>query len=230
MYRLGGTPIPADFSSEYQSRRDEDLLQLWVERSELLPEAGAALQNEIARRNLTGQAATATDRRVEDDSIDSEKGKKSDHRLAPAVAAWGPSITWYWLRELRLRHRTKGGGIPIQARVESTLLTRPVQGRAGGGRRAELRYSYDCQGPRTGRTVRDFTFGDKTGKTLVFGRKPGDAITVLVDPNDPDCSYFPSGFGWIQPLVYGMFFSLVALCLLAGVVAEVFIFIMNQKR
>jgi hypothetical protein len=53
---------------------------------------------------------------------------------------------------------------------------------------------------------------------------------VLVDPNDPDCSYFPSGFGWIQPLVYGIFFSLVALCLLAGVVVEAFIFIMNQRR
>jgi hypothetical protein len=229
MNRLGGTRIPADYSAEYQSRTDEDLLQLWVERSELLPEAEAALQNEIARRGLTGRAATAKDRRVEDDSIDSEKGKKSDHRLAPAVAAWGPSIAWYWLRELRLRHRTKGG-IPIQARVESTLLTRPVKGRGGGGRRAELRYSYDCQGLRTGRTVRDFTFGDKTGKGLAFGHKQGDAITVLVDPNDPDCSYFPSGFGWIQPLVYGIVFSLIALCLLALAVAEVIIFIMNQKH
>jgi hypothetical protein len=229
MNRLAGTRIPADFSAEYQSRTDEDLLQLWVERSELLPEAEAALQNEIARRGLSAQAATAKDKRVEDDSIDFEKGEKSDHRLAPAVAAWGPSIAWYWLRELRLRHRTKGG-IPIQARVESTLLTRPVQGRGGGGRRAEIRYSYDCQGPRIGRTVRDFTFGDKTGKALAFGYELGDAITVLVDPNDPDCSYFPSGFGWIQPLLYGMFFSLVALCLLAGVVAEVFIFIMNQRR
>ena len=55
-------------------------------------------------------------------------------------------------------------------------------------------------------------------------------MTVLVDPNDPDCSYFPSGFGWIQPLVYGIVFSLIALCLLALAVAEVIIFIMNQKR
>jgi hypothetical protein len=229
MNRLGGTRISADFSAEYQSRTDEDLLQLWVERSEFLPEAEAAVQNEIARRGLTGRASTAKDKRVEDDTIDSEKGKKSEPGLAPAVAAWGPSIAWYWLRELRLRHRTKGG-IPIQAKVECTLLTRPVQGRGGGGRRAELRYSYARQGSRTGRTVRDFTFGEKTGKALAFGHKPGDAITVLVDANDPECSYFPSGFGWIQPLVYGIFFSLVALCFLAGVVAEVFIFIMNRKR
>jgi hypothetical protein len=228
MSRLGGTRISADFSAEYQSRTDEDLLQLWIERFELLPEAEAALQKEIARRGLSGQAATAKDRRVGDDSIASEKGKESDHRLAPPVAAWGPSIAWYWLRELRLRHRTQGG-IPIQARVESTLLTRPAKGRGGGGRRAELRYSYECQGSRVGRTVRDLVFGDKTGKALAFGHKPGDAITVLVDPNDPDCSYFPSGFGWIQPLIFGAFFSLLALCLLAGVVMEVFILIMNQR-
>jgi hypothetical protein len=228
MNRFGGARILADFSAKYQSRTDEELLQLWVERSELLPEAAAALQNEIARRGLTGRAATAKDRRVEDDSFDSENGNKSDHLLAPPVAAWGPSIAWYWLRELRLRHRTKCG-ISIQARVESTLLTRPVQGRGGAGRRVELRYFYDCQGSRTGRTVRDFTFGDKTGKALAFRYKPGDAITVLIDPNDPDCSYFPSGFGWIQPLIYGLFFSLVALLLLAGVIAEVFIFIMNRR-
>jgi hypothetical protein len=220
-------PIPTDFNAEYQSRTDEELLQFWVERSELLPEAEVALQNEIARRGLTREAATAKDRRVEDDS-DLERGKKSDHRLAPAVSAWGPSIAWYWLRELRLQHRTRRG-IPLQATVESTLLTRPVQGRGGGGRRAELRYSYDCQGPRTGRTVRDFTFGDKIGKGLAFGHKPGDPITVLVDPNDPNCSYFPSGFGWIQPLLYGVFFCLLGLGLLALVVANVFIFIMMHK-
>ena len=216
--------MPADFINEYQSRTDEDLLQLWVERSELLPEAVVALQNEIARRDLTGQAAIAKNIRVEDDSIESKKGKKSDHRLAPPVAAWGPSIAWYWLRELRLRHRSKGG-IPLPARVESTVLTRPTKGRGGGGRRAELRYSYEYQGTRTGRTVRDFVVGDKIGKVLAFGHKPGDTITVLVDPNDPDCSYFPSGFGWIQPLLYGVFFSLVALFLFA----EVFIFIMNHR-
>jgi hypothetical protein len=228
MNRLGGTRRSADFTAEYQSRTDEDLLQLWIERSGLLPEAEVALQNEIVRRGLSGQAATTNDRRAEDNSTDSEKDKKSDCRLAPAVAAWGPSIAWYWLREVRLRHRTSGG-IPVEARVESTLLTRPVQGRGGGGRRAELRYSYDCQGSRTGRIVRDFMFGDKIGKALAFGHEPGDAITVLVAPNDPDCSYFPSGFGWIQPLLFGAFFSLFALCLLAGVVAEAFILIMNQR-
>ena len=213
--------IPADFCAEYQSRTDEELLQLWVERSGLLPAAEVTLQNEIAQRGLTKQAAIAKDINVEDDIIDFEQGKKSDHRLAPPVAAWGPTIAWYWLQELRLRHRTKGG-IPLQAKVESTLLTRPLQGRGGGGRRAELRYSYEYQGSRTGRIVRDFLFGDKAGKALAFAHKPGDAITVLVDPNDPDCSYFPSGFGWIQPLLYGAFFSLIALFLLAGVVVKVF--------
>lgn len=197
-----------DFSAEYRSRTDEDLLQLWVERSELLPEAEAELQNEVAHRGLTGQAATAKDRRSEEDGTGLERAEKSDHRLAPAASVWGPTIAWYWLRELHLRYRTKQG-VPLQAKVESTLLTRALQGRGGGGRRAELRYSYDRQGARNGRTVRDFTFGDKIGKALASTHKPGDNITVLVDPNDPDCSYFPSGFGWIQPLLYGAFFSVI---------------------
>jgi len=225
---LGTARMPADFGSEYRSRTDEELLQLWVERSELLPEAEAALRSEITGRGLTKQAATAKDMTCEGDDDDPEEGKESDHRLAPAVSAWGPTIAWYWLRELRLRRRTKNG-VPVQAKVESTLLTRPVQGRGGGGRRAELCYSYDCQGPRTGRTVRDFVIGDRVGKALAFGHKPGETITVLVDPNDPYYSYFPSGFGWIQPLLYGVFFSLVALCLLAGVVVELFIFVMNHR-
>jgi hypothetical protein len=228
MNQQGAGGTRADFSAEYRSLADQDLLQLWVERSELLPEAEVALQNEIARRGLTRKTATAKDIRVEDD-IEPKNGKKSDHRLARPVAAWGPTVAWYWLRELHLRHRTNGG-IPRQARVESTMLTRPLQGRGGGGRRAELCYSYEYQGPRTGRTVRDFLVGDKVGKALAFGHEPGNTITVLVDPNDADCSYFPSGFGWIQPLLYGAFFSLVALCLLGGVVLEVFIFIMNQRR
>src|ERR1019366_7299251 len=93
--------IPADFCAEYQSRTDEELLQLWVERSGLLPAAEVTLQNEIAQRGLTKQAAIAKDINVEDDIIDFEQGKKSDHRLAPPVAAWGPTIAWYWLQELR---------------------------------------------------------------------------------------------------------------------------------
>ena len=73
--------IPTGFNAEYQSRTDEQLLQLWVERSELLPEAEVALQNEIARRGLTREAATAKDRRVEDDS---------DHEVTSQTIDWLP--------------------------------------------------------------------------------------------------------------------------------------------
>jgi signal peptidase I len=59
--------MPVDYSAEYRSRTDGDLLQLWVERSDLLPEAEAALQSEIAQRGLAGEAATAKDIRCEDD-------------------------------------------------------------------------------------------------------------------------------------------------------------------
>ena len=226
MNDLGTVGLPADFSSEYQSHTDTELLQLWVERSDLLPEAAGALQSEIDRRGLTKQAINAKDIGIEDeDDCDGPNvGKESDQRLAPAVAAWGPSITWYWLREMRLRQRTKHG-IEIQAKVESTLLTRANQGRGGGGRRAELSYSYDCQGPRIGRTVRDFMIGDRVGKPLAFAHKPGDTITIRVDPDAPDFSYFPSGFGWTEPLLWGVFFSIIALFLLTGAVVEVFVLI-----
>jgi hypothetical protein len=142
---LGNAGPSADFSAEYRSREDEELLQLWVERSELHPEAEAALRSEVSRRRLTDQVATAKDQRIEGDSIDPRESNKSDHRLAAPVTAWGPTIAWYWLRELRLRYRTRNG-IPVPARVESTLLTRPLPGRGGGGRRSELRYSYEYEG------------------------------------------------------------------------------------
>jgi signal peptidase I len=68
--------MPVDHSAEYRSRTDGDLLQLWVERSDLLPEAEAALQSEIARRGLAGEAATAKDMRCED-------GDRRFNRLVP---------------------------------------------------------------------------------------------------------------------------------------------------
>lgn len=223
---LGTAGVPADFSGEYRTRTDGELLQLWVECSDLLPGAARALQSEIDRRALTKQAVNAKEIRCEEEGdYDNPKvGEESDQQLAPPVAAWGPSITWYWLREMWLRQRTKDG-LDIQAKVESTLLTRANQGRGGGGRRAELCYSYDYQGPRIGRTVRDFMIGDKVGKALAFAHKPGDTITIRVDSNVPDRSYFPSGFGWIEPLVWGASFSILALFLLTGAVVEAFVLI-----
>ncbi len=199
---FGTAGATADFSGEYRTRTDGELLRaLGGTLLIFCPRAARALQSEIDRRGLTKQAVNAKDIRCEDEDDDDNPrvGKESDQRLAPAVAAWGPSITWYWLREMWLRQHTKDG-IDIQAKVESTLLTRASQGRGGGGRRAELCYSYDCQGPRIGRTVRDFMIGDRVGKALAFAHRPGDTITIRVDSNVPDCSYFPSGFGWIEPL------------------------------
>ena len=50
-----------DFSDEYHHRSDEELLQLWVERSQLASEARRALQSEIHKRSLTREAESATD-------------------------------------------------------------------------------------------------------------------------------------------------------------------------
>ena len=41
-----------DFQLEYQGRSNEELLQLWRERSQLLEEAQATLQDEISKRKL----------------------------------------------------------------------------------------------------------------------------------------------------------------------------------
>jgi uncharacterized protein YaeQ len=50
-----------DFAGEYQHRSDEELLQLWVERSQLVEEARHALKNEIHKRALFTKAECATD-------------------------------------------------------------------------------------------------------------------------------------------------------------------------
>jgi hypothetical protein len=67
--------------------------------------------------------------------------------------------------------------------------------------------------------------GDRFGKALAFAHRPGDAITIRVDSNVPDCSYFPSGFGWIEPLFWGVLFSILALFLLTGAVVKGFVLI-----
>lgn len=175
-----------EFNSEYQHRSDEELLQLWVERAQLVPEARRALQDEIHKRMLTKQAEAATDAWAE----------PPERPLAPPIRTYlGFSVPWFCLRELWLRLRTKRG-ITVEARVESALQTRkPIRSSA----RAELRYSYTYEGQQhLGRTVRDFTFGKRAADALAYDHKPGDVIRVRIDPAHPGSSYFPSGFSWIS--------------------------------
>jgi hypothetical protein len=174
-----------DFTDEYCHRSDEELLQLWVERSQLTSEASRALQNEIRKRSLTSLAESATD----------VWAKPPERELDPPVNSYlGFSIPCFWLRELWLRFQSRHG-ISVEAEVESTRQTRqPVRSSA----RAELRYSYTHEGQGySGRAVRDFVFSKRAADAFAFDHKPGDVITVRIDPAHPSLSFFPSGFGWL---------------------------------
>jgi len=55
------------------------------------------------------------------------------------------------------------------------------------------------------------------------------AIRVIwVDKHRNRFTRLTSGFGWIQPFLFGFFFSLFGLCFLAMLAALLFIFIMNH--
>jgi hypothetical protein len=177
-----------DFATEYQQNSDDELLQLWVERSQLFPEARAALGEEIRKRRLGDEAKHATDRRAE----------PPERELAPRI--YFSFVVCFWIRELWLRNRTKEG-MPVEAEVISAIQTKkPFRGAA----RAELRYSYEYEGNHyIGRTVRDFVFGHQAADALAFGHKVGEKITIRIDPTHPNHSYFPSGFGWIEAVFNG---------------------------
>jgi hypothetical protein len=124
-----------DFSDEYRHRSNEELLQLWAERSQLASEAKRALQTEIHNRSLTSESERATD----------VWAKPPERELAPPVTSYlGLSVPWFWLRELWLRFQTRHG-IWVKAEVESTRQTRQL---ARSSARAELNYCYTHEGQR----------------------------------------------------------------------------------
>ena len=174
-----------DFTDEYHHRNDEELLQLWVERSQLSSDARHALHNEIHKRSLTSETDSATD----------AWATPPERKLAPPVNSYlGFSVPWFWLRELWLRFHSRHG-ISVEAEVASTRQTRQL---VRSSARAELRYSYTYEGHRySGRAVRDFVFSKRAADALAFDHKPGDVITVRMDPARPGVSFYPSGFGWL---------------------------------
>jgi hypothetical protein len=54
-----------EFATDYRQLNNDDLLQLWVERSQLVDEAKEALREEIRRRGIGREAELAVDRRAE---------------------------------------------------------------------------------------------------------------------------------------------------------------------
>jgi hypothetical protein len=181
------------FATDYRQLNDDELLQLWVERSQLVSEAKEALREEIRRRGITKEAEVAFDRRAE----------PREPELAPPVETFiNVSALWWLLRELWLRIQTRGG-VSVQAVVGSTKRTRHGFRSAA---RAELRYSYEYEGTRyIGRAVRDFLFNSRAADALAFGHAVGESISVQVNPRHSERSYYPSGFGWIESFIVGVF-------------------------
>jgi hypothetical protein len=183
----------SQFATDYRHLDDDELLQLWVERFQLVDEARAALREEISRRGIKKEAEVAVDRRAE----------PSQPVLAPPVETFmGVSALWWLLRELWLRNQTQGG-VYVDAIVGSTKRTRHGYRSAA---RAELCYAYEYQGTRhVGRAVRDFVLNTKAADALAFNHTQGERIPVKINPLHPERSYYPSGFGWIESVVLGVF-------------------------
>lgn len=181
-----------EFALEYQALTDDELLQLWVERSQLTAEAKEALQTEIRKRNLAAEAEHAIDRRA--------LPPKRTLAPPPANTFFGASVLWFWIRELWFRCQTKDG-ITVEAHVDSTRMTRHANRSAA---RAELRYWYQFEGVRyNGRAVRDFLFNSRAADALAFSYRREQKIAVRIDREHPNRSYFPTGFGWIETLLVG---------------------------
>jgi hypothetical protein len=108
------------------------------------------------------------------------------------------SVSYYWIRELLLARKSRNW-TPVEGIVEFTHRTK------GGYKktvRAEVRYSYrfDSQG-YMGRVVRDTCWSFRPADRLVDDHVAGGKILVRVNPDKPNQSYFPSGFGWVEPFV-----------------------------
>jgi hypothetical protein len=197
-----------DFSFQYGSLADENLVQLWSERAQMVPEAKTALWEEIERRHIAEQAHTYV------------PPQEVVRKLAPPVNTYfNITVLYWWLREIWLRIQCSHGTLQ-PARVDSTRQTQPAYRSAA---RAELCYSYEFEGQRySGRAVRDFMFNGGAADRLAFGHKHGEAISVHLDPKDPSRSFYPSGFGWIEPLIVGSMAVLVWFVLLLMLVFTLF--------
>lgn len=196
-----------DYAAQYRSFDHDELLALWRERNRLADTARRALRDEINLRGLSKEA-------------ESPPIQESAKPLAPPVETYlNASVLFWWLREIWLRLRTRRG-FSVRATVESTSRTRPGYKSAA---RAELSYSFAFQGRQySGRVVRDFLFDNAAGDSLAFGHKQGQSISVRLKSEYPECSYYPSGFGWIEPLLVGLFAVMIWVALVAMVVGLIF--------
>jgi hypothetical protein len=138
--------------------------------------------------------------------------EQNDNDHSGSFMYW--SVPYYWLRELRLSRKARSWA-GAEGIVTSAHRTK------GGYRetiRAELIYSYTFRGGYyAGRTVRDCCFNPSAATALAEDHKPGQKIQIFVNPNNPDESYYPSGFGSVEPFLT-LFLSLLGTLLLSGII------------
>jgi hypothetical protein len=88
------TKLDTDFSTEYSQRSDDELLQLASQRRTLMPEAAAALDAELHRRNLTEAD------RIEHQRFVKREEQRAARRERASARRWRPSflradrLTW----------------------------------------------------------------------------------------------------------------------------------------
>jgi len=133
------------------------------------------------------------------DMTEGQQAHSSLPEARPAHHAYlNLSLLLLAIRELWLRHRAKGG-VPVEATVELAYHTDPVAKKVF---RAEMRYSYGFEGRQfSGRVARDYFLNFKAADKLASLRR-GEKVIVLVKPDQPEISYYASGFGFIEAIVF----------------------------
>jgi hypothetical protein len=108
------------------------------------------------------------------------------------------SVPWFALREMRLSLRARSWS-QVSATIQDCHRT------LGGARetiRVEIWYGYQVEGRHyVGHLIRDRVLG---GVQRVVDRYPvGKSVMALVNPQNPNESYLPSGLGYVEPFLVG---------------------------
>jgi len=135
------------------------------------------------------------------------------------------SLLFLAIRELWLQLQTKEG-VPVEATVEMAYHTEPINSRVF---RAELRYRYQFRGRElTGRVARDYFLNHKAANKLAQFRR-GEKLVIRVRPDSPEVSYYPSGFGFVEPIVLAPFLLFIAAFLVIVPVALLWAYLFAPK-
>ena len=201
----------------FSKRSDENLLQLWRARDVLSDKDIDPLRDELDRRGLSNQMSEIENQAPTRDAY-------GNLPLAPQTFL-NLSVPSLWLRELWLRHKTKGG-LTVVGKIEMVRRTRSGLIDAA---RAELSYSYESVGRQyVGRVVRDFRFDSAGADRLVYDHHVGEKLPILVNPEAPEISYFPSGLGLFDPFFLGLR-ALFAWAVVIGLIRLILLSVLHKS-